>query len=275
MSQDRPAAKRSPREAAPKAASSKATTSVASKLASKKPAAPKNVVFSIPKGGGIWYKIKQDDVVIYDAENGYNREIRYCPAEKSIYLDEQSPAARREQIVFREGTLQVSHTRPNLIEYLRNHPDNKANGGSRFIEVKNEVNAEAELEKEFLLHDAVSWIKENDLDTILPLALSYGISADLSSLEIKRALLQQAKGNPASFMEQVSSPLVALKAVVITALDFQILKSKADGMYWFDSNSLICPTPAGADTKATFVRFLMSERGYDVREEIERQLNSL
>ena len=76
-------------------------------------------------------------------------------------------------------------------------------------------------------------------------------------------------------MEQVSSPLVALKAVVITALDFQILKSKADGMYWFDSNALICPTPAGADTKSTFVRFLMSERGYDVREEIERQLNAL
>ena len=186
-------------------------------------------------------------------------------------MDEQSPAARREQIVFRDGTLQVPSTRPNLIEYLRNHPDNQENGGSRFIEVKNEVNAEAELEKEFLLHDAVSWIKENDIDTILPLALSYGISAELSSLEIKRALLQQAKGNPASFMEQVASPVVALKALIITALDFQILKSKADGMYWFDSNALICPTPAGAETKSTFARFLMSERGYDVREEIERQ----
>lgn len=270
MANERPTPKR-PAAKPVEASVAKATTAAKS----KKPAAPKPVVFSVPKGGGIWYKLRQDDIVIFDAEAGYNREIRYCPAEKSIYLEDQSPAARREQIVFREGTLMVPHTSPNLIEYLRTHPDNQGNGGRVFLEINNESNAEEELEREFILHDAISYIKSNDVDTLLPLALSYGIDGSLSSLEIKRSLLQQAKGNPKSFMEAVDSPLVKLKALVITAIDFQVIKPKADGMYWFDSNQIIIPTPAGTDTKNHFTRFLMSERGYDVREELERQIGSL
>lgn len=245
------------------------------RLKSKKPAKPAPVVFSIPKGGGIWYKIKQDDIVVFDEDKGYNREIRFCPAERSIYLDEQSSVARREQIIFRDGTLNVPHSSPNLIEYLRNHPENKANNGTLFIEVNTEVDAKGELEKEFLVHDAISFIKDADVDTLLPIALSYGIDGNLSSLEIKRSLIQQAKGDPTSFMEATNSPLVQLRAVVITAMEFQILRAKGDGMYWFDSNQIICPTPTGQSTQKVFTRFLMSDRGYDVREELDRQLNAL
>lgn len=276
MANERPKTKvPSTTKKAPKVATSLATPKTKVKLKSKKPAKPKPVVFSIPKGGGIWCKIKQDEIVIFDEEKGYNREIRFCPSEKSIYLDEQSKVARREQIIFREGTLKVPHTSPNLIEYLRQHPQNKANEGNLFIEVNTEVDAEGELEKEFLVHDAISFIKDSTVDTLLPIALSYGIDGNLSSLEIKRALIQQAKGDPVSFMEATNSPLVQLRAVVITAMEFQILRAKGDGMYWFDSNQIICPTPVGQSTQKIFTRFLMSDRGYDVREELERQLNGL
>jgi hypothetical protein len=110
---------------------------------------------------------------------------------------------------------------------------------------------------------------------LIPIALSYGIDSGLSSLEIKRALIQQAKGDPKVFMEATNSPLVQLRAIVVTAIDFQILKANADGMYWFDSNQIIAPTPVGTDTTQVFTRFLMSDRGYGVREELERQLNDL
>jgi hypothetical protein len=241
----------------------------------RKPSAPKPVVFSIPKGGGIWYKIRQSEVIVYDEAKGYNREIRFCPAERSIFKDEQSDVARREQIVFREGTLLVQHTQPNLIAYLRNHPDNKQNGGRVFIEVDTEVDANAELTREFVMHDAVDIIKTRSIDELMPMALAYGISSDLSSIEIKRALLQQAKGDPTSFMEMIDSPFVKLKALVVTAIDFQIIKPMTDGMRWFDSNALICPTPMGQDTKEVFSRFLMTDRGIAVREELERQVDSL
>lgn len=265
--------KRTPRKPAAKSAPAESNKSVAS--AKRKPSAPKPVVFSIPKGGGIWYKIKQSEVVIYDEDKGYNREIRYCPAERSIFKDEQSDVARREQVVFKEGTLMVPHNRPNLIDYLRVHPDNFANGGRVFMEVNTEVDAEAELEREFAMNDAIMTIKTKSIDELMPLALSYGISSDLSSIEIKRALLQQAKSNPTSFMQMLDSPFVKLKAMVITAIDFQIIKAKGDGMYWFDSGSLICPTPMGQDTKEVFSRFLMTDRGVAVRDELERQVNEL
>lgn len=242
---------------------------------SRKPSAPKPVVFNVITGGGIWMKLRQNNIVVFDEEKGYNREIRFCPAEKSIYKDEQSEAARREQIVFSEGTLTVQHTNPSLLEYLRLHPDNVANGGSLFNEVNTEVDAAKELEDEFALHDAIAVIKTSELDTLIPIALSYGISADMSSIEIKRALLQQAKANPSSFMGLVDSPVVRLKADVITAIDFQILRETADGMYWYDSNTLIMPTPMGQNTTDVFTRFLMTDKGNPVRDELERQLGEL
>ena len=245
------------------------------KPSARKPSAPKPVVFNIIKGGGIWYKLRQNNIVVFDEEKGYNREIRYCPAERSVYKDEQSDSARREQVVFRDGILTVPHTNPILIEFLRLHPDNSDNGGIRFNEVNDEVNAEAELNLEFALHDAIAKIKLSPLDELIPVALSYGISSDLSSMEIKRALLQQAKSNPVSFVEAFDSPSVKLKASVITAIDFQILKSTEDGMYWFDSNQMIMPTPMGQETVAVFTRFLMTDKGNPVRDEIERQLADL
>jgi hypothetical protein len=46
-------------------------------------------------------------------------------------------------------------------------------------------------------------------------------------------------------MGLVDSPVVRLKADIITAIDFQILRETEDGMYWHDSNTLIMPTPLG------------------------------
>jgi hypothetical protein len=242
---------------------------------SRKPSAPKPVVFSVATGGGIWMKLRQSNVVVFDEEKGYNRELRFCPAEKSIFKEEQSDTAIREQIVFVEGSLTVQHTNPSLLAYLRLHPDNTANGGSLFNEVNTEVDAAKELENEFALHDAIAVIKTSEIETLIPIALSYGISADMSSIEIKRALLQQAKANPASFMGLVDSPAVRLKADIITAIDFQILRETEDGMYWHDSNTLIMPTPLGKNTTDVFTRFLMTDKGNPVRDELERQLGEL
>ena len=61
MAEERPTSKR---PAAQKKAPAAIKTS--SSTSNKKPAAPKPVVFSIPKGGGIWQKIRQDNIVIFD-----------------------------------------------------------------------------------------------------------------------------------------------------------------------------------------------------------------
>lgn len=251
-----------------------AKTKTASKRPAKK-AAPKPTVFVITKGGGIYYKIKQKSIIVFDEEQGYNREIRYARGERSIYVDEQSPNAKREVIVFRDKTLVVQPTQPELLAYLRAHPDNASNGGKVFNEVNNESNAEVDVENEFLVHDAIGLIRSASIDELMPMVLSYGIDSSMSSMEIKKELLKFAKSNAKSFMELYDSPVVQIKADVLTAIDFQILLAKPDGMYWGDNNALISPTPMGQNTVEVFTRYLMTDRGNAVRDELQRQIDSL
>ena len=257
-----------------KPAAPAATKKAASKRPAKK-AAPKATVFTITKGGGIYYKIRQKSVLVFDEENGYNREIRYARGERSIFVDEQSATAKREVIVFRDKNLLVNPNQPELLSYLRQHPDNVANGGRVFNEVNNQSTAEEDVENEFLVHDAISLIRSASIDELMPMVLSYGIDGTMSSMEIKKELLKFAKGNPKNFMELYDSPVVQIKADVLTAIDFQILVAKADGMYWGDNSALICPTPMGQSSVEVFTRFLMTDRGNSVRDELQRQIDSL
>ena len=265
--------KRTPSAKKP-AAKPVAQTTKASKRPAKK-AKPQPTVFTITKGGGIYYKIRQKSVLVFDEEAGFNREIRYARGERSIFVDEQSNTARREAIVFRDKNLLVNVNQPELLAYLRAHPDNKMNGGKVFNEVNNQSTAEEDVENEFLVHDAVSLIRGASLDELLPMVLSYGIDSTMSNMEIKKELLKFAKGNPKNFMELYDSPVVQIKADVLTSIDFQILVAKADGMYWGDTNALICPTPMGQNSVEVFTRFLMTDRGNAVRDELQRQIDSL
>ena len=251
-----------------------AKTKTASKRPAKK-AAPKPTVFVITKGGGIYYKIRQKSVIVFDEEKGFNRQIRYVRGERSIFVDEQSPTAVLSPIVFRDKTLVVQPSEVELLSYLRTHPDNRDNGGKVFNEVNNESNAEVDVENEFLVHDAIGLIRSSSIEELMPMVLSYGIDSNMTSMEIKKELLKFAKANAKSFMELYDSPVVQIKADVLTAIDFEILVAKPDGMYWGDNNALISPTPMGQNTVEVFTRYLMTERGNAVRDELQRQIDSL
>jgi hypothetical protein len=87
----------------------------------RKVEAPTSRVYQTVEGGGIVHMIQSKGITIFDEENGQVREMRYCPNEPSIWRDEQSDSARKEAVVFRNGTLIVPRTKPNLMEYLDSH----------------------------------------------------------------------------------------------------------------------------------------------------------
>ena len=58
--------------------------------------------------------LPQKGVTVYDPEKDTVREIRYCPNEPSIFVDEQSDNARREAVVFNDGRIFVPKDKPNL-----------------------------------------------------------------------------------------------------------------------------------------------------------------
>lgn len=235
----------------------------------------KDKIYTIQKGGGIWYKLKQSNITVFDNETGTVRQLRYSPNEMSVWADEQGENIIREQIMFRNKNILVPYTKPNLQRYLDLHPDNVANGGKVFNLVDTEKKASVELDKEFLSLDAVGLVRDKSIDELLPVAMYLGIDTSQKNLEIKRELLREAKSNPERFIEMFDNPVVKVKSTLMSAVDFQILKSDMDGMKWFDSNRLIVATPAGSDTLDIATRFCLSEKGALVLEEIENQLSRI
>jgi hypothetical protein len=235
----------------------------------------KDKVYTITKGGGIWYKLKQNNITVFDEETQKVRQLRYSPNEMSVWADEQGENIIREQVAFIQKNILVPYTKPNLQKYLDLHPDNVANGGKVFNLVDTEKKATVELDKEFIMLDAVGMVRDKSIDELLPVAMYLGIDTNQRNMEIKRELLMQAKSNPKRFIEMFDNPVVKVKSTIISAVDFQILRVDNDGLKWYDSNRLIVATPAGQDTVDIATRYCLSEKGALVLEEIENQLSKI
>jgi hypothetical protein len=232
----------------------------------------KQKIYQLASGGGVWFKLSQNDITIYDREKDTVRAIRYCPNEPSIYVDEQSSNARRAHIIFVDKLLGVPPNQPNLQEYLDAHPGNIKNGGSLFFEINNEKKTDTLLQDEFIIHDAISLIREKSIDDLIPVILYLGISLDQRNQEIRRELLIEAKSNPQAFIELFDNPLVKMRASITLATSNNILKINQDGVFWADSGRLILATPVGQDGVDMMTKFCLSEKGSLVHQEILKRL---
>lgn len=232
----------------------------------------KQKIYQLVSGGGIWFKLSQSDITIYDSEKDTVRAIRYCPNEPSIYVDEQSPNGRRAHIIFSDKMLGVPASQPNLQEYLDKHPGNTKNGGSIFYEINYEQKTDTLIQDEFLIHDAISLIRDKSIDELIPVILYLGISLDQRNQEIRRELLIEAKSNPQAFIQLFDNPLVKMRASISLAASNGILKINQDGVFWADSNRLILATPVGQDGVDMMTKFCLSEKGSLVHQEILKRL---
>lgn len=241
----------------------------------RKVEAPTSRVYQTVNGGGIVHMIQSKGITIFDEESGQVREMRYCPNEPSIWRDEQSDSARKEAVVFRNGSLIVPRTKPNLMEYLDRHPGNQANGGNNFKMVDNKKDAEVNLQNEFSVSEAIIAVRDKSIEELLPIAIYFGMNIDRNASEIRFDLLQRAKKNPSEFLGAFDSPIVKVRALVKQCESYQIIALKEDGAYWFDSNKMIVANPAGHDCDDTLSRFLMTEKGATTHSSLEERLEKL
>lgn len=254
---------------------------IAAPKAAKKPIirqnqkAPSHRMYEIQGGAGVVTILRQKEIQVYDDETNKIRNLRYCPRENSVYVDEQGENSVREAVIFREGRLLVPKEKPNLMQFLDLHPENVANGGNLFKLVDEKRDAEVELAKEFSQSEAIMMVREKDIQDLLPVAIYYGINIDRATSEIRYDLLQTAKKNPTGFIEAFDSPEVMTRATVQQAADYQIISLKSSGAYWFDSNQLIVSVPAGMDPSDVMTRFCLTEKGSSVLSNLESQLEKL
>lgn len=231
--------------------------------------------YEIKKGAGVVYMLPQKGITVYDKENDSVREVRYCPNEPSIYVDEQSDNAIKESVIFREGRLFVAKEKPNLKRFLDNHPYNIANGGKVFKLVDKRRDAEVELQKEFKVSEAIAMVRDKDISELLPIAIYFKININTPTSEIRYNLLNIAKKKPQEFIESFDSPQVQARSIIQQAKDYQIIDLKDDRCFWFDSKSMIVSVPAGQDPMDVMVRYCLTEGGAPVLAELEQQLEKL
>ena len=231
--------------------------------------------YEIPKNAGIVYMLPQKGITVYDSELDTVREMRYCPNEPSIWADEQGANARKETVAFREGKLFVAKDKPNLRKFMDLHPMNIGNGGKIFKQVDKKQDAEKELKREFILSEAVTMVRDKDVNELLPIALYFGIDINAPVSEIRYNLLNIAKKRTEEFIQSFDSPQVQVRSSIQQAKDYQIINLKTDGCYWFDSNKLIVSVPAGMDSIDVMVRFCLTEKGSPVLSTIEERLDRL
>lgn len=231
--------------------------------------------YEIPKKAGVVYMLPQKGVTVYDEDQDTVREIRFCPNEPSIWVDEQSDNAIKESVAFREGRLFVPKEKPNLKKFLDLHPMNISNGGKVFKEVDKRRDAEVELQREFKLTEAVTMVRDKDINDLLPIALYFKVNINQPTSEIRYNLLRIAKSKTQEFIEAFDSPQVTTRASIQQAADYQIIKLKDNGCYWFDANSLIVSVPVGQDPMDVMVRFCLTEKGAPVLGDIEDRLDRL
>lgn len=222
--------------------------------------------------GGVLFSLRTE-AEFFHKETRQVRQIRYCPGEPSIYVDEQSPKAVRSHVLFVNKIIVVPEEKPNLQAFLDCHPGNQANGGSKFKLVDNSKSNESTVESEFLQLDAVSLIRDREMQDLLPVALALGLNINTDNIEIKRGLLGAAKSDPTRFIQMFDSPEVKVRSAVLQAKSLQILLCSTDAVRWFDNNNIIVSVPAGQDSVDIMTRFCLTDKGAPVYEELLARLN--
>lgn len=233
------------------------------------------VEYEIPKGAGVVYMLPQKGVTVYDENKDTVREIRYCPNEPSIYVDEQSDNAIKESVAFREGRLFVPKTKPNLKEFLDNHPLNMKNNGTTFKQVDKKMDAEVKMNQEFKITEAVTMVRDKDINELLPVAMFFNVNINSPVSEIRFNLLRIAKNKPQDFIDSFDSPQVQARSIIQQSADYQIIGMKEDQCFWFDSKSMIVSVPAGQDAMDVMVRYCLTEKGAPVLSSLEERLERL
>ena len=68
--------------------------------------------------------IKAQNIYFFDEEKGFEREIKYCQNQRTVFVDEMKGDQRLEHIVFRNGLLPVEKEKVVLQKFLSlYHPD--------------------------------------------------------------------------------------------------------------------------------------------------------
>ena len=218
--------------------------------------------------------IKSANIHWFDEEKGYERELKYCQNQRTVFVDEMKGDQRLEHVIFRNGMLIVEKEKTILQKLLSlYHPDRN----KMFYEempVKNAINDIAWLEMEI---EALNAAKNLDIDmaeAIMRVEVGSKVS-DMSSKELKRDLLLYAKRNPELFLELVNDENVVLRNFGIKATEMGILKLSSDQrtFTWGSNDRKLMNVPFDEQPYSALAAWFKTDEGMEIYSNIEKRLN--
>jgi len=218
--------------------------------------------------------IKSANVYWFDAEKGYERELKYCENQRTPFVDEMKGDQRLSHIIFRNGALLVEKEKTVLQKLLSlYHPEKDIT----YEEWKPAEKAADEIEILEMEADAILMARELDIDmaeAIMRVEKGSEVSK-MSSKELKRDLLVFARNNPALFLELAADDNVQLRNFGIKAVELGIIKLSQDqrNFLWGSNNRVIMTVPFDEHPYTALAHWFKTDEGMEIYSNIEKRLN--
>jgi len=217
--------------------------------------------------------VKSASIHYFDEEKGYERELKYCQNQKTVFVDEMKGDQRMEHIIFRSGILVVEKEKTTLQKLLSlYHPQRDVT----FYEEKLAKKASNELEIIELEIDALTAARNLDIDmaeAVMRVEVGSKVSK-MSSKELKRDLLIFAKKNPVLFLELANDENVVLRNFGIKATEMGIIKLSTDQrtFSWGSTSRKLMNVPFDEHPYSALAAWFKTDEGMEVYSNIEKRL---
>ena len=218
--------------------------------------------------------IRSANIHWFDQEKGYERELKYCKNQKTVFVDEMKGDQRLEHIVFRNGMLIVEKEKTVLQKLLSlYHPD----VDKIFYEEKPVAVATSEIAWLEMEIEALNAAKNIDIDmaeAIMRVEVGSKVS-EMRSKELKRDLLLYAKRNPELFLELVNDDNVQLRNFGIKATELGIIKLSSDQrtFLWASNDRKLMNVPFDEHPYSALAAWFKTDEGMEIYSNIEKRLN--
>ena len=220
----------------------------------------------------IVFILKSKGILWFDPEKGYEREVKYCPNQKTIFVDEMKGVQRLEHVTFRDGKLFVPKEKQTLQKFLEVHPLN----GKKFVEYNAIQIAEDDLDVLEMELEAMNTAQTIDIDhaeAILRSELGNEVSK-MTSKELKRDLLLFAKNNPKLFLELANDENINIRNMGIKAVENNIINLSSDQrtFTWASTGRKLITVPFDENPYSALAAWFKTDEGVEVYQTIEKKL---
>lgn len=219
------------------------------------------------------FRLKSKNIMWYDEEKGFEREIKYTVNQKTPFVDEFKGPARMEHIVFRDGVLNVPKEKVVLQQILSlYHPGlNKT-----YKEFDAEIVAEDELTSIELEFQALQIAMEMDIDqaeAIMRTELGSSV-ASLTSKELKRDLIVFTKRNPKLLIELANDDNINIRNIAIKAVEQKIISLSNDQrtFTWNSTGRKLITVPFDENPYSALAAYFKTDEGIEVYQTVEKRL---